>query len=311
MVTENEIIHVKNFSKSYGNFEAVKDISFDVYEGEIFGFVGPNGAGKSTTINTLCTIQPKTAGEIIIAGHDVEKEQDSVRNNIGVVFQDMTLDGKLTVEETLKLHCDFYDVPKREVKKRIDFVLELVDLTDNRKTMIAELSGGMKRRVEIARGMLHYPKVLFLDEPTTGLDPRSRENVWKYIRQLQEEKGITIFLTTHYMEEAEVCTHMAIMQNGKITAMDTPTNLKQAYTHTVLDISCLNEDVVKKYLDMEECAYYPYGDRLRAKVEDTEQAIGLLTNLKDSISDFEFKHGTLNDVFLGITEKEDRNNENS
>lgn len=303
MSKNNVMIHVKNFSKSYGDFEAVKDISFDVYEGEIFGFVGPNGAGKSTTINTLCTIQPKTSGEVVINGHDVEAEPNMVRNDIGVVFQDMTLDGKLTVEETLKLHCDFYNVPKQEVKERIDFVLELVDLKDNRNTMVMGLSGGMKRRVEIARGMLHYPKVLFLDEPTTGLDPRSRESVWKYIRQIQAEKGITIFLTTHYMEEAEVCTHMAIMQNGKITAMDTPTNLKQNYTHTVLDISCLNEEIVKRCLETEHLDFYPYGDRLRAKVENTETAIELLEKLKGSISDFEFKHGTLNDVFLGITEK--------
>lgn len=304
MDRKNAIIQVKNFSKSYGTFEAVKDISFDVYEGEIFGFVGPNGAGKSTTINTLCTIQPKSSGEVLINGHDVERQQDLVRNDIGIVFQDMTLDGKLTVEETLRLHCDFYNVPIREVKKRIDFVLDLVDLTDNKKTMIAGLSGGMKRRVEIARGMLHYPKVLFLDEPTTGLDPRSRENVWKYIRQLQAEKGITIFLTTHYMEEAEVCTHMAIMQRGKITAMDTPVNLKQKYTRTVLDIACLQENAVKKFLDAERIIYYPYGSRLRAEVGNSEQAIELLKKMEGEILDFEFKHGTLNDVFLGVTEKE-------
>lgn len=304
MDRKNTIIRVKNFSKSFGAFEAVKDISFEVYEGEIFGFVGPNGAGKSTTINTLCTIQPKSSGEVLINGHDVEREQDLVRNDIGIVFQDMTLDGKLTVEETLRLHCDFYNVPILEVKKRIDFVLDLVDLTDNKKTMIAGLSGGMKRRVEIARGMLHYPKVLFLDEPATGLDPRSRENVWKYIRQLQAEKGITIFLTTHYMEEAEVCTHMAIMQRGKITAMDTPVNLKQKYTRTVLDITCLHEAAVKKCLDAEQIIYYPYGSRLRAEVGNPERAIEFLKKLEGKILDFEFKHGTLNDVFLGVTEKE-------
>lgn len=305
MNAKEPIIHVKNFSKSYGMLEAVKNISFDVYAGEIFGFVGPNGAGKSTTINTLCTIQPKSSGEIIICGHDAETERDLVRNDIGVVFQDMTLDGKLTVEETLKLHCDFYSVPIREAKKRIDFVLELVDLKEERKTMVARLSGGMKRRVEIARGMLHYPKVLFLDEPTTGLDPRSRETVWQYIRQLQAQKGITIFLTTHYMEEAEICTHMAVIQNGAITALDTPENLKRKYTKSILDVSCFNKDAVKKQMEAERIICYSFGNRLRAEVKDMRQAIDILKKSEENISDFEFKHGTLNDVFLNITGKGD------
>lgn len=305
MNAKEPIIHVKNFSKSYGMLEAVKNISFDVYAGEIFGFVGPNGAGKSTTINTLCTIQPKSSGEITICGHDAETERDLVRNDIGVVFQDMTLDGKLTVEETLKLRCDFYSVPIREAKKRIDFVLELVDLKEERKTMVARLSGGMKRRVEIARGMLHYPKVLFLDEPTTGLDPRSRETVWQYIRQLQAQKGITIFLTTHYMEEAEICTHMAVIQNGVITALDTPENLKRKYTKSILDVSCFNKDAVKKQMEAERIVCYSFGNRLRAEVKDMRQAIDILKKSEENISDFEFKHGTLNDVFLNITGKGD------
>lgn len=297
------MIEVRDFSKSYGNFEAVKNISFDVYEGEIFGFVGPNGAGKSTTINTLCTILPKTSGEVLINGHDVSSEQKKVRKDIGVVFQDMTLDGKMTVEQTLRLHCDFYNIPKKEVDERIDFVLKLVDLSDNKKTMTAGLSGGMKRRVEIARGMLHNPKVLFLDEPTTGLDPKSRENVWKYIRELQEKEGTTIFLTTHYMEEAEVCNHMAVMQNGRIIAMDTPTNLKQKYTRPVLDISCIDEPKVKLCLDNNQLTYYPFGDKLRVEVGDPQQAMDILCRLKGSIHDFEFKHGTLNDVFLNVVER--------
>lgn len=305
-MTNKKIIQVKNYTKKYGDFKAVNNISFDIYEGEIFGFVGPNGAGKSTTINTLCTILPKTSGEIIINDHNVDNEQDLVRNDIGVVFQDTTLDGNMTIEEILKMHCDFYQIPKSEVKERIDFVLELVDLKEYKKSTVVGLSGGMKRRLEIARGMLHYPKILFLDEPTTGLDPRSRENIWTYIRQIQKEKGITIFLTTHYMEEAEVCTHMAIIQNGQITAIDTPTNLKQKYTHTFLDISCTNEDKVKEYLDSIRVNYYPFGDRLRTEVKDSTEATEIIVNLKGSIHDFEFKHGTLNDVFLGVTEKGSR-----
>lgn len=302
-MNQKEIIHVENFTQQYGNFKAVDSISFDVFEGEIFGFVGPNGAGKSTTINTLCTILPKTKGKIIINGHNVDTQQDLVRKDIGVVFQDSTLDRTMTIEETLKLHCEFYQIPKNEIDERINFVLELVDLKDKKKNVVAGLSGGMKRRIEIARGMLHYPKILFLDEPTTGLDPRSRENVWNYIRRLQKEKGITIFLTTHYMEETEICTHMAIMQSGKITAMDTPENLKQKYTHTFLDVSCIDETSVMKYFKMKNMKYFSLGGRLRTEVNNSVQAIEILKDIKNYIQDFEFKHGTLNDVFLGVTER--------
>ena len=228
-------IEVKNFTKKFGDFIAVDNISFEVEEGSIFGFLGPNGAGKSTTINTLCTIQEKTSGEMIINGFDVSTQMAQVRNNIGIVFQESTLDDKLTIEENLKLHCDFYNVPKKEVKSRIDFVLDLVDLEQRRNSPVKNLSGGMKRRAEIARGLVHFPKVLFLDEPTTGLDPQTRSNVWEYIYKLQKEKKITIFLTTHYMEEAEICNKIAIIDKGKIIAFDTPFNLKKQYTST--DIS--------------------------------------------------------------------------
>ncbi|MGN1381414.1 MAG: ATP-binding cassette domain-containing protein [Eubacterium sp.] len=306
MKEQQAAIHVKNFVKNYGSFQAVRGISFDVEPGEIFGFVGPNGAGKSTTINTLCTIQPKTSGEVQICGHDTQKEMEEVRKCIGVVFQDITLDAGMTVEETLWLHCEIYGVPKNEVQDRIDFVLELVDLSEQRNKPTGALSGGMKRRVEIARAMLHFPKVLFLDEPTTGLDPKSRENVWNYIYDLQQKQGTTIFLTTHYMEEAEVCTHMAVMQAGRITAMDTPTHLKQEYTGTYLDLSCMDEREVSDILLKEGVSAYAFGDRLRAKVDSTGEAVFLLDRLKGKITDFEFRHGTLNDVFLTLTSNQDR-----
>lgn len=207
----SNIIEVKNFTKKYDSFVAVDNISFNVEKGTVFGFLGPNGAGKSTTINTLCTIVDKTEGSLKINGHDVTEQKSEVRNDIGIVFQESTLDGKLTVEENLKLHCDFYNVPKNEVRERIAFVLELVDLQKWRKAPVNSLSGGMKRRVEIARGLVHYPKVLFLDEPTTGLDPQTRVNIWDYINKLQKQKNITIFLTTHYMDEAEICSKVAII----------------------------------------------------------------------------------------------------
>jgi ABC-2 type transport system ATP-binding protein len=174
----SNIIEVRNFTKKYGDFPAVDNISFTVKEGSIFAFLGPNGAGKSTTINTLCTIQDKTHGELRINGNDVTRQKDQVRKDIGIVFQESTLDGKLTVEENLRLHCDFYQVPRDQVKERINFVLELVDIPDWRQAPVDSLSGGMKRRTEIARGLVHFPKVLFLDEPTTGLDPQTRANVW-------------------------------------------------------------------------------------------------------------------------------------
>ena len=229
----SNIIEVKNFTQKYGEFVAVDNISFDVEEGSVFAFLGPNGAGKSTTINTLCTIINKTSGELKINGNEVLEHKDKVRGDIGIVFQDSTLDGKLTIEENLKFHCEFYKVPKDQIKERLDFVLELVDLKPWRKATVNSLSGGMKRRVEIAKGLIHYPKVLFLDEPTTGLDPQTRAKIWDYIYKLQKQKNITIFLTTHYMDEAEACDKVAIMDHGKIVAYDTPYNLKSQYTSRV------------------------------------------------------------------------------
>src|ERR1700690_176196 len=229
-------IEVENFTKLYGEFRAVDDISFSVEEGSIFAFLGPNGAGKSTTINTLCTIQEKTRGTLRINGNDVTSDQAKVRKDIGIVFQECTLDSKLTVRENLKLHCDFYAVPKSEINDRIQFVLGLVDIEEWRNAPVSALSGGLKRRAEIARGLVHFPKVLFLDEPTTGLDPQTRANVWDYIGKLQKQKNITIFLTTHYLEEAEICDQVAIIDHGKIVAHDTPYNLKKQYTRTTTRI---------------------------------------------------------------------------
>lgn len=300
------IVEVNHFSKSYGDFKAVDDISFSVEEGEIFAFLGPNGAGKSTTINTLCTILDKTTGEMRIAGHDVASEQSAVRKNIGIVFQESTLDAKLTVEENLRFHCRFYKVPKNEVAERMDFVLDLVDLQDWRKSPVGGLSGGMKRRVEIARGLIHYPKVLFLDEPTTGLDPQTRANVWEYIRKLQKQKNITIFLTTHYMDEAEICSHVAIMDHGKIIAFDTPENLKKQYTHSILtvygpNLAALETECKAKGLPCEAAK-----GRYTVTVPDARTALSLLEHHQASILDFEMTKGSLNDVFLNVTGKEIR-----
>ena len=274
-------IEVKNFTKKFGNFTAVDDISFNVEQGTIFGFLGPNGAGKSITINTLCTIQEKTNGELKINGNDITGQKEKVRNDIGIVFQDPTLDGKLTVEENLKLHCDFYNVPKAEVKKRINFVLELVDLVDWRKALADSLSGGMKRRAEIARGLVHFPKILFLDEPTTGLDPQTRANVWDYIYKLQKQKNITIFLTTHYMEEAEICNKVAIIDHGRIVAHDTPYNLKKKFTSTVMKIKTSNQLDLISYLQAHSLKYKQDEEYFSVYVTNIDDVLAIASIFKN------------------------------
>jgi len=300
------IIEVKNLTKKYGNFTAVNNISFDVAEGSIFAFLGPNGAGKSTTINTLCTIFEKTEGLLLIDGKDVSKQKNEVRKRIGVVFQEATLDVKMTVEENLKMHCDFYNVPKSEIEERICFVLGLVDLLKWRKNSVSNLSGGMKRRVEIARGLMHYPKVLFLDEPTTGLDPQTRANIWEYIVKLQKEKNITIFLTTHYMDEAEICSKVAIMDNGVIIANDTPFALKKKYTKDRAYITTHEPALLEELLEKSGVHYIKKENYYRVDADDVRSLLHILSKQKEAIVDLEIKKGTLNDVFLEITGREIR-----
>ncbi|WP_423189955.1 ATP-binding cassette domain-containing protein [Alkalibacterium sp. f15] len=302
------IIEVKNYTKKYGDFTAVDDVSFEVEEGSIFAFLGPNGAGKSTTINTLCTMMEKTAGTLLIDGKDVSTEKDAVREVIGVVFQSQTLDEKMTVNENLKMHCVFYGVPKQEVKDRINFVLTLVDLLDWQNKSVSSLSGGMKRRVEIARALLHYPKVLFLDEPTSGLDPQTRNRMWEYITRLQKEKNITIFLTTHYMDEAEICDHVAIMDNGKIMVNDTPENLKRLYTKDKAIVKVSNPDVFEAALKRDDYTYKKEKGtfHLDIDIDAIQQFLQFVGQFKNELKDLEIKKGTLNDVFLEITGKEIR-----
>ena len=219
-------VTVRGLAKRYAEVEAVAGIDFDVIAGETFGFLGPNGAGKSTTIGMLCTLVRPTGGRATVAGHDVVAERDEVRRNIGLVFQDTTLDGYLTAEQNLRLHAELYGVPRNVVRPRMQQVLEMVGLWERRKSRVNTFSGGMKRRLEIARGLLHSPRVLFLDEPTVGLDPQTRSSIWGYIRELKAREDITIFLTTHYMDEAEYCDRIAIMDRGEIIVLDTPEALK-------------------------------------------------------------------------------------
>jgi ABC-2 type transport system ATP-binding protein len=219
-------VSVRGLTKSFGEVEAVRGIDFEVARGETFGFLGPNGAGKSTTINMLCTLTRPTGGSASVAGHNVVTERDAVRRNIGLVFQDTTLDGYLTGDMNLRLHAELYGVPRDVVDQRMRQVLEMVGLWEARTRLVSTFSGGMKRRLEIARGLLHSPRVLFLDEPTIGLDPQTRSSIWRYIRELERDEEITIFMTTHYMDEAEFCDRIAIIDRGRIVALDTPEALK-------------------------------------------------------------------------------------
>jgi ABC-2 type transport system ATP-binding protein len=212
--------------KRYGDFEAVRGIDLTIDAGETFGFLGPNGAGKSTAIGMLCTLIKPTGGQARVAGFDVVRQRDDVRRNIGLVFQDTTVDTYLSAERNLRLHAELYGIPRAVVEPRLRQVLDMVGLWERRKNKVATFSGGMRRRLEIARGLMHSPRVLFLDEPTVGLDPQTRSSIWRYIRELKQAEDITIFLTTHYMDEAEYCDRIAIMEQGKIIALDTPEALK-------------------------------------------------------------------------------------
>ena len=219
-------VAVSGLRKTYAEVEAVRGIDFEVAAGETFGFLGPNGAGKSTTIGMLCTLVTPSGGSAKVAGHDVVRDRGTVRRNIGLAFQDTTLDGYLSAEQNLRFHAELYGVPRAVVGPRMDRVLEMVNLADRRKGKVMTFSGGMKRRLEIARGLLHSPRVLFLDEPTVGLDPQTRSSIWEYIDELKRTEDITIFMTTHYMDEAEYCDRIAIIDNGTIVAIDTPEALK-------------------------------------------------------------------------------------
>jgi ABC-2 type transport system ATP-binding protein len=219
-------IEVDDLVKSYGGVDAVRGVSFSVPPGEVFGFLGPNGAGKSTTIKVLCTLARPTSGTVRVSGFDVVTQRDDVRRHLGLVFQDPTLDVQLTAEQNLRMHAELYGIEAGAIPDRMDQMLAMVDLGDRRDQRVITFSGGMKRRLEIARGLMHSPRVLFLDEPTIGLDPQTRSSIWRYIRALKEAEGTTIFMTTHYMDEAEFCDRIAIMDRGEIVVLDTPEALK-------------------------------------------------------------------------------------
>ena len=226
-IAREPAVEARGLTKRYGAVEAVKDVSFAISRGEVFAFLGPNGAGKTTTIKMLCTLARPTGGWATVAGFDVERQPNAVRRRIGLVFQEQTLDDQLTAEENLRFHAVLYRVPRGEVEGRVDRVLRLVALADRRRDLVSTFSGGMARRLEIARGMLHTPTVLFLDEPTLGLDPQTRALMWDDVLRLRRDEGVTIFLTTHHMEEADYADRIAIIDDGTIVALDTPDELRR------------------------------------------------------------------------------------
>jgi ABC-2 type transport system ATP-binding protein len=222
------MIHVQNLSKTFGDFKAVDNISFEIHPGEIFAFLGPNGAGKTTTIKMLTTLLKPTSGSVSIDGLDPTHKQSDVRKRFGIVFQDPSLDGELTAYENMDIHGVLYHVPRKQRAERTEALLKLFDLEDRKNTLVKQFSGGMKRRLEIARGFLHTPKILFLDEPTLGLDPQSRNQLWTHVKHLNKTEGVTVFLTTHYMDEADrVAQRIGIIDHGKIVAQGTPAELKE------------------------------------------------------------------------------------
>ena len=294
---------VNGLVKRYGEIEAVSDIDFEVARGETFGFLGPNGAGKSTTINILCTLARPSAGSALVAGYDVVRERDEVRRNIGLVFQDTTLDGYLTGEENLRLHAELYGMPRNLVAERIRQVLQMVELWDRRSHLVNTFSGGMKRRLEIARGLLHSPRVLFLDEPTVGLDPQTRNSIWGYITKLKREEDITIFLTTHYMDEAEYCDRIAIIDHGKIVVLDTPETLKENIGKDRVQIRTKDDTAaiegLRERFGIE--AKIAEGTVTFGVVDGEEFIPRLFAELGQEISSASVARPTLDDVFLSYT----------
>jgi len=301
------VIEVRDLTRRFGEFTAVDGISFDVREGEVFAFLGPNGAGKSTTINMLCTLAQPSAGQVMVAGFDVAKRPKAVRRNIGLVFQDQTLDDRLTAQENLRFHAVLYRVPGGEVDERIARVLELVDLSDRRYDLVSEFSGGMARRLEIARALMHVPRVLFLDEPTIGLDPQTRALMWEDVLRLREQANVTVFLTTHYMDEAEYADRIAIIDHGKIVALDTPHALKAEIGADTVDLGTTDDAAAIAALRRAGYQVQDVSGGARVFVENGENAVSALIETAGvPVLNVHLHQPTLDDVFLHYTGREIR-----
>ncbi len=296
---DNNIIKIENLSKSFKDVKAVSDLSFSVKKSELFAFLGVNGAGKSTTISIICNQLKKDSGKIVIDGVDIDKNSESINSKLGVVFQASVLDGFLTVYDNLKNRAALYGIYGKEFEKRLDELSDILNFKDLLKRSVKKLSGGQRRKIDIARALFHHPKILILDEPTTGLDPQTRKNIWNVINKLRKEEQITVLLTTHYMEEAADADYVVIIDSGKKVASGTPLELKNKYTGDFITLyNVKEEDVIK--------LGFPYEvirDAYRIAIPDTKTASNLIFEHQDIFNDFEITKGKMDDVFLQVTGK--------
>ena len=294
------IIEINNLDKSFQDVHAVNDLSLRVKEGELFAFLGVNGAGKSTTISIMCGMLAKDGGKVFIDGKDVDKDMREITKELGVVFQNTVLDAKLSVKDNLTSRAALYGITGKEAKQRIAHLAELLEFKDILNRTFGKLSGGQKRRVDVARALLNNPKILILDEPTTGLDPEARKALWSVVTSLRKNQNMTVFLTTHYMEEAADADYVVILDSGKISAEGTPLELKNNYTGDFVTIYNVDEDKIKAL----GLPYENIRDAVRIAVKNTEEARDLIVRHPDLFTDFEITKGKMDDVFLAVTGKE-------
>lgn len=295
----DNLIEIENLRKSFGDVQAVNGLSFKVREGELFAFLGVNGAGKSTTINILCGQLRKDSGTVTVCGADLDKDTDHIKRSLGVVFQNSVLDKDLSVRDNLESRAALYGICGADFRKRLCELAELLDFADLLKRSVGKLSGGQRRRIDIARALLHQPRILVLDEPTTGLDPQTRNLLWQVVGSLRREKNLTVFLTTHYMEEAADADYVVILDHGEIAAEGTPLLLKNTYTGDYITLYGQNEETVKQF----GRPYEAIRDAFRISVPDTSAATDLILKYPETFRDYEITKGKMDDVFLAVTGK--------
>lgn len=293
------IIAIEHLNKHFGEVKAVQDLSFCVKTGELFAFLGINGAGKSTTINIICGQLSKNSGHVEIDGADLDRDPDRIKRDLGVVFQNSVLDAALSVYDNLESRAALYGILGQDFKKRLSELSALLGFEDLLKRPVGKLSGGQRRRIDIARALLHKPKILILDEPTTGLDPQTRKTIWNIIDRLRSQENLTVFLTTHYMEEAAEADYVVIIDSGRIVAKGTPLQLKNTYTGDFITLYSVSEEAVKTL----GVAYEPLRDAYRLAVPDTAAATALIVKHPDVFKDYEITKGKMDDVFLAVTGK--------
>lgn len=295
-----EVLKITNVSKSFGKIKAVNNISFKVKKGEMFAYLGVNGAGKSTTISMICGTLKKDSGSILVCGEDINENSNYIKNKVGVVFQNSVLDQTLSVYDNLKYRASLYDITGNEFKKRFEELSKMFELNEIRNQKVKTLSGGQRRRVDIARAIIHKPEFLILDEPTTGLDPNTRKKLWNIISNLREKNGMTVFLTTHYMEEAADADFIIIIEKGKIITEGTPLDLKNKYAKDIISIYHVEENDVKKF----KLPYTKIKDGFKLEIENTSLATDLIIKNKEVFKDYEIIKGKMDDVFLNATGNE-------